>query len=540
MNWHSGHTLDKCRDFWEAASCTERRNMLAESSCFTCLGRDQGCSNGTCAIISEVPPETVCQGCAKSSRAEQPPPNVLCCGLPFHKKPPTGVIVAAMERFVPDLRAAKFGMTPEVNVVRAEPVSTVERACVPSTPNWAYNTQTGTTKKVEAKDRVLTTSNQCACYIMQQLNIAGERALTFYDSGAKNNLVEFELAQDADFQLLSLNSVSFKVTGGGSVRTDRGQFSAILGPDVNGDYHDLECQAVDRITGEFPVFLLHDAIKEANAAIGEGHVFPPEIGGTHVRLLIGIRNTQLAPVLRLVLHSGLCLYNSKFRDVYGSTLCFGGPHGVFTEGYAAAGMFASADAMQICFTQIASAFLNAPRTFMEDRPRAESDETVTFEEVEVFEDSMVRKHSLGDEGFELRKDLDQIVASGSAGPDEYLDPDVIGSEKSDSELAILRCYHFEECASPEACYKALIPLSKLKGLVDQNDIPDVTDFRCDVCASCPTCMRSAQERTKSLQEEFEQSIILKSVHLEPENQRVAVKLPFVKEPVEFLTKKTRA
>jgi hypothetical protein len=35
-------------------------------------------------------------------------------------------------------------------------------------------------------------------------------------------------------------------------------------------------------------------------------------------------------------------------------------------------------------------------------------------------------------------------------------------------------------------------------------------------------MRSAQERTKSLQEAFEQSIILKSVHLEPENQRVAV------------------
>ncbi len=50
-------------------------------------------------------------------------------------------------------------------------------------------------------------------------------------------------------------------------------------------------------------------------------------------------------------------------------------------------------------------------------------------------------------------------------------------------------------------------------------------------------MRSAQERTKSLQEAFEQSIILKSVHLEPENQRVAVELPFVKEPVEFLTKK---
>jgi hypothetical protein len=200
-------------------------------------------------------------------------------------------------------------------------------------------------------------------------------------------------------------------------------------------------------------------------------------------------------------------------------------------------MFASADVMQICFTETASAYLNAPRTFMEDCPRVDSDETVTFEEVEVFRDSMVQKHSLGDEDSELRKDLDRIVASGSAALGEYLDPDLIGSEESDSELAILRCYHFEECVSPEACYKALIPLSMLKGLVDQNDIPDVTDFRCDLCANCPTCMRSAQERTKSLQEAFEQSIILKSVHLERESQRVAVELPFVKEPVEFLTKK---
>jgi hypothetical protein len=177
---------------------------------------------------------------------------------------------------------------------------------------------------------------------------------------------------------------------------------------------------VDRITGEFPVFMLHDAIKEANAAIGEGHVFPPEIGGTHVRLLIGIRNTQLASVLRLVLPSGLCLYDSKFRDVYGSTLCFGGPHGVFTKGYEAAGMFTSADAMQVCFTEIASAYLNSPRTFIEDHPDTSDNEAATFEEIEVFGDSMVRKHPLGDDDLELRRDLDRIIVSGLAAPDEYV------------------------------------------------------------------------------------------------------------------------
>ncbi len=333
---HDDHTLAQCQEFWEATSCMERRGMMMRSSCFMCLGRDQGCSNSSCAIIQEVPPDTVCQGCARNSRSNRPPVSIVCSRLPFHEKPPARDMIAVMEKFVPGFKATNFGGTLGVNVLRAERAIAAKQAQEPDARNLAYNTQTGTTKKVEAKDRILTTSNQCACYIMQQLNIAGERSLTFYDSGANNNLVEYELAQDANFQLLSSNlvlfkragggfartdrgqfsailgPVLFKRAGGGFARTDRGQFSAILGPDVNGDYHNLEFQAVDRITGEFPFFMLREAITEANAAICEGHVYPPEIGRTHVRLLIGIRNMHLAPLLRLVLPSGLCLYGSKF------------------------------------------------------------------------------------------------------------------------------------------------------------------------------------------------------------------------------------
>ncbi len=55
---------------------------------------------------------------------------------------------------------------------------------------------------------------------MQQLNIASERVLTFYDSGANNNIVEYNLARDADFLQIGSNPVSFNVAGGGSVRSD--------------------------------------------------------------------------------------------------------------------------------------------------------------------------------------------------------------------------------------------------------------------------------------------------------------------------------
>ena len=87
------------------------------------------------------------------------------------------------------------------------------------------------------------------------------------------------------------------------------------------------------------------------------------------------------------------------------------------------------------------------------------------------------------------------------------------------------------------CMKSTIPLSKLKGLQDELDIPEVVEFKCSDCVNCPTCKLSARAKTKSLQESFEQEAIEKSVHVNIENQCVWVDLPFVKEPVEFLSRK---
>jgi hypothetical protein len=220
-----------------------------------------------------------------------------------------------------------------------------------------YNTQTGKTRAVNLTDRVVSTLSECACYVMQHLNIAGQRVLALYDSEADSNIVEFHLARDAGFHQIGFKAVSFNVTGGGSVRSSCGQFSAILGPDVNGNIHDVECQAVDQITSTFPKFRLDDIITEAKATIGGHQVFPQEIGGAPVKLLMGIRSTQLVPVLP----SGLCVYESKFRDVYGATLCFGGPHEVFTRGYKQAGFCVATGMLQVLFAESASAYMGGIR-----------------------------------------------------------------------------------------------------------------------------------------------------------------------------------
>ena len=69
------------------------------------------------------------------------------------------------------------------------------------------------------------------------------------------------------------------------------------------------------------------------------------------------------------LPSGLCVYESKFWDVYGATLCFGGPHEVFTQSYKAAGFDVTNGMVQVLLNEIASAYQNAPRTFI-DNPHA--------------------------------------------------------------------------------------------------------------------------------------------------------------------------
>ena len=519
VNGHTGHNIDQCTEFWGASS-SERRELLKGTGCFTCLGREQGCGVGGCGILSEVPADVICQECVKTLRPGRIPPNILCCGLQFHKKPLIGDIIDVMQQWIPNFRAASLNVPVNVNCVQLHHSNALrkpKRACLePDEHHLVFDTHTGSTRRVKESDRVVGTSPEAACYVMQTLNIAGERVLTFYDSGANNNIVEASLARKANFLLIGHNPVDFNVAGGGTVRSDAGQYSAILGPDVDGNHHDVECQAVDKITASFPAFPLQEVIKEARSVLGDGLKFPPEVGGDVVRLLIGIRSTQLSPILKITLPSGLCVYESKFKDIHGTTLCFGGPHPIFTSSYASAGH--SSGMLQVLFTQIATAYMRSPRVFVGGFPQRCSG-PIAFEEVEIVDDSPQR---------DCWVEPESVVIQETATPKERDEED---------EHETFKCYHFEECASPDACYKALIPLAKLKGLIDQNDVPDVTDFRCDVCANCAVCKKSARERTKSLQEEFEQDVILKSVELDPENKRVLVELPFIKEPVEFLSKK---
>jgi hypothetical protein len=148
---------------------------------------------------------------------------------------------------------------------------------------------------------------------------------------------------------------------------------AVLGPCQNGKSYSLECQAVAQITCQFPLARLDPIADEARRSLPPDTIFPAEIGGEEVKLLVGIRQTELAPRLITTLPSGISVYKSKVTDVFGSNICFGGPHEVFTEAYRTAGVncqTSSIQTLQALFTEVATAYTESPWAFICNKEKA--------------------------------------------------------------------------------------------------------------------------------------------------------------------------
>ena len=113
-----------------------------------------------------------------------------------------------------------------------------------------------------------------------------------------------------------------------------GSFCFNLGPGKDGKYHEITAIGMDKVTSGFGDYKLEEVIKEYTK-FGQGEeleqVLPKTVGGTMVHLLLGIKNTRLQPILLKVLPSGVGVYLSPFKDVWGSRIIFAGSHKVFSK-----------------------------------------------------------------------------------------------------------------------------------------------------------------------------------------------------------------
>ena len=91
---------------------------------------------------------------------------------------------------------------------------------------------------------------------------------------------------------------------------------------------------MDELTTEFRRYSLEEISQEYRNSCKEGkpEPVPKYTGGGKVGLLLGLKNPRLHPVLIKTLDSGVAVYKSPFKDVFGSCIIFAGPHKAFTKG----------------------------------------------------------------------------------------------------------------------------------------------------------------------------------------------------------------
>jgi hypothetical protein len=495
----------------------------------------------------------ICTDCANGVRNGYSPVCILMCGLRHHTKPTIDELRRAVEAWIPNLNLQSLGAILQVNLTtlgihkasvmaQPPPSRTNYPAILPS--KVVYDTTTGEPRSITQHDTINKTSPDTAFYTMQTLRIKDQDALVLYDSGSNGHLINGHLAEKLKLNVVTCETVPVGGLGGKVTWSEYGKYSITFGPDMNGECHELEMQGMSKITGELPKVDLQGIWDDANTVLHGERQMPIEVGGTSVQILIGLKSTQLSPKLKFSLPNGLGIFESVFYDIYQSNICFGGPHPVFTQAYRDAGY--SVNHMEAMFTKMARDYMDTPRNFIRVDVDEHGPPLDLARELELIEEIKTAFPA-----HQKSENITQSILSVSTVPsakEETAGPDVDDCPSSETTSTAFTTGDINEdnwntfnntldhCEHIN-CMKSAIPLSKLKGLQDEMDIPEIVEFRCDSCANCPTCKLSARAKTKSLQESFEQEVIEKSVHVDVDQAKVWVDLPFIKEPVEYLSKK---
>ena len=127
---------------------------------------------------------------------------------------------------------------------------------------------------------------------------------------------------------------SLIVVGGGNLKTEYGSYQFNADPGASGEYHEISCVGMDSVTLKFNKYDLSEICAEFTSLSNPKQsvpLLPKYVGGSEVHLNLGIKNTNLDPVWIKTLPSGVAVYQSVFKDFWGSDLIFAGPHKTFTN-----------------------------------------------------------------------------------------------------------------------------------------------------------------------------------------------------------------
>ena len=487
------HEMSTCSEFFSLHPAARWEKMEKGKICYCCLLPKNVCTTKKCLNEDSVPATLKCNDCKTwATTRELAPFNVLFCRKRDH-----GANRAAFASMKKDMEKyiGKFGTTIVDSSIKFS-VNYMYQAhsLAPGSANmlgWGQgidslepapviDSETGTRLKGSTAV-IIPEVREHSCYLMQSIRIGEAVVLVFFDHGANIHIIDGELATKQNLQLVSDKPTALTVVGGKKIKTDYGTFRFNLGPGENEEYHEIECAGMNSVTAEFARYDLSEICEEfrRNANPGEENIaLSKTAGGSEVQLLLGIKNTHLDPVLLKRLPSGVGVYLSPFKDVWGSRIIFAGPHKAFTEGNRGVrtdlshAVFLLRDRMD---AELADDFETRPFSIAADKTLGTTVHPYPFLETDLL-----------DAGGKIPEQFESRINSTQGLLEVLEEPD-----------------HF--CG----VHVAKVPISRLRILIDQDDVEDTISFRCPECAKCLECKKSQRTTAVSLQEAREQEFIEK-------------------------------
>ena len=506
------HELSACQAFFEMPPKARRKigRGTGNKICYSCL-RPVALCKRSCAKGHAMSEVLKCKECEPyASKVKLPAFCVLYCTNPAHSKnrAPDETIFKELRKYLKGMpKSLSEGNIVFANVglmalnaapncpCKGEHVCSLSRRPNLRSQTPIIDTETGQ-HAPEHEVCSVSESNKEAFFLMQWIQIGGSRCLVLFDRGSNVNLIDGPLAEREQLQVISERPTGIKVIGGEEVSSQYGQYKVILGSKATGKFHGLECFGMPNVTARFGTHSLESINRELRLAskhISPSENLPVSVGGTQVHLLIGIQDVDLDPKYIETLPSGTGVYRSPFVDIFGSTVCYGGP---------------------------------VPPT---GDPRAHLGAmTMLINEVQHFRDDVYGLNP------PIPDMCTQVPCELLGDENPFLDPPLAlpqacgpPSEEDDELPGAHLC----------SVLKALVPISKLRELIDQDDVGDVINFRCPDCSKCITCKRTSKTSAISIQSTIEQLAIQKSVKIDHGNRKVWVDLPFIQDPDLFLSKR---
>ena len=524
INTHN-HEMSQCKEFLTMQPASRWAKSEKYRICFTCLQPKDVCTTRPCPYLPTIPEILICQPCAvenQSKSSKYSPFNVLMCRKKPHassRAPPEEV----HKQFSKYLGCTDNNKIPQDIQIQFYSINFMHQAysLTPAvqlrqqkhelslTPPPVIHSQTG--ELITNHDlKIIPEVTEHAMYLMQILRIGSSEVLAFFDSGANVNLIDGDLATRENLLCTSEKPTSLSVVGGNQIKTEYGQYKFSIGPTPENEFHTLTCLGMDSVTSEFSKYDLTDIIHEYRSSITKSDKYaplPPYAAGTTVKLLIGIKNNKLDPTLIEILPSGVGVYRSPFIDIFGSNIIFAGPHATFTKGNKSLDSHLSQAVFKLRSTIDENIY---PSNSLPVRITADKNEGIYFHPTPL-------------------SDQDLIEAGGRIEPEKDLESRI-------EQLIIDRTIpgrNWNNCS----IHTARIPISKIRELVDQDDVEQLVTYRCEQCSKCEECRKTPRITAISLQEAREQKIIEDSVKIDFANKRVVVILPFLKNPNLFLSEK---